>query len=134
MAKDDYMAGTYSKLVAVEEQKKKTVSPTSLKKIKDKRVEAKTPRYHATTQPSNQDSMVETVRKAVKQLGKEAATYRFTQEEKKSLADIVYSYKGTGIKTSENEITRISINYLVEDYRENGKNSILERVIDRLNA
>jgi hypothetical protein len=82
---------------------------------------------------SNQDLLIETIRKAVEQVGKEAATYRFTQEEKKALADIVYTYKTNGVKTSENEITRTAINFLVEDYRENGSNSILARVLERLN-
>lgn len=92
------------------------------------------PRYHDTTQSTNQEILIEIIRKAVKQLGKEAATYRFTQEEKRALSDIVYQYKGQGIRTSENEITRTAINFLVEDYRQNGKNSILAQVIERLNA
>ena len=96
--------------------------------------ETTTPRYHDTTQPSPQDEMIEMVRRAVKRLGKEAATYRFTQEEKRALADIVYVYKGRGIKTSENEVTRISLNYLLEDYRQNGKDSLLAQIIERLNA
>ena len=91
------------------------------------------PRHHDTTLSSNQDIITEIIRKAVKHLGKEAATYRFTQEEKKALADIVYTYKGQGIRTSENEITRIAINYLVENYKQDGENSILARVIERLN-
>lgn len=91
------------------------------------------PSYHDTTIPLSQDEIIEIIRKAVKHLGKEAATYRFTLEEKKALSDIVYSYKGTGIRTSENELTRIAINFLVEDYRNNGENSILAKVIERLN-
>lgn len=92
-----------------------------------------TPRHHDTTQSIYQDDTIESIRKAVKHLGKEAATYRFTQEEKKALADIIYDYKAKGIKTSENEVTRTAINFLVEDYRENGGNSVLEKVIERLN-
>ena len=91
------------------------------------------PSYHDTTIPLNQNEIIELIRKAVKHLGKEAATYRFTLEEKKALSDIVYSYKGSGIRTSENELTRIAINFLVEDYRNNGENSILAKVIERLN-
>src|SRR2546430_14442599 len=79
------------------------------------------PRHHDTMASLNQDNTIETIRKAVKHLGKEAATYRFTQEEKMALSDIVYTYKGQGVRTSENEITRIAINFLVEDYKENGK-------------
>jgi hypothetical protein len=88
-----------------------------------------TPRYHGIMKPSNHDTTIlrnendifEVVRKAVKQIGKEAATHRFTLEEKNLLADIEYTYKRLGIRTSENEITRIAINYFIEDYRKNGE-------------
>lgn len=135
MAKDDYTAGTYSQLLETEEKKKKLVSPTP-KTETPEGVEAKTPRHRGIIQPLNQDGLIETIRRAVKELGKEAATYRFTQKEKKALANIVYSFKSKdkAIKTSENEITRIAINFLVEDYRKNGKGSILARVLERLNA
>jgi len=76
---------------------------------------------------------VETVRVAVKQFGKEAATHRFTPEEKKAIADIIYTYKMRGIRTSENELTRIGVHFLLEDYEENGENSFLDRVLKALN-
>ena len=50
------------------------------------------------------------------------------------LADIEYSYRRQGIRTSENEITRIAINYFVEEYRKNGENSVLAKVLKRLNS
>jgi hypothetical protein len=101
-----------------------------------------TPRHHDTTVSRHHDAMTpqqdidifETVRKAVKQLGKEAATHRFTLAEKNLLADIEYTYKREGIRTSENEITRISINYIIEDYRQNGEESILAKILKRLNS
>jgi hypothetical protein len=100
------------------------------------------PRHHDTMQPSNHETTLpdqderieEKVRKAVKQIGKEAATHRFTLEEKNALADIEYSYKRQGIRTSENEITRIAMNYFVEDYRLNGENSLLAKVLKLLNS
>src|SRR5437764_4589729 len=52
-----------------------------------------------------EEPIFEGVRKAVKQIGKEAATHRFTLEEKNELADIEYTYKRQGIRTSENEST-----------------------------
>ena len=73
------------------------------------------------------------VRKAVKEFGKEAATHRFTVAEKREVADIIYTYKNQGIKTSENEITRIAVNFIMEDYRENGKNSVLHKILEALN-
>lgn len=85
-----------------------------------------TPRHH--------DASIEVVRKAVKACGKEAATHRFTLAEKRAIAAIVYAYKGQGIRTSENEIARIAINYLISDYRQNGRRSVLQQVIEALNA
>lgn len=90
------------------------------------------PRHHDTMTPRNHDtmipSMVETLRKAVKVVGKEAATHRFTKEEKLSIADIVYTYGRKGYTTSENELVRIAINWLVLDYKQNGEKSILHEV------
>lgn len=79
------------------------------------------------------DDALELVRRAVRTLGKEAATYRFTQDEKRALSSIVYAYKERGIKTSENEITRIALNYLIDEYRRNSTSSILARVLALLN-
>src|SRR5712691_10474067 len=68
-------------------------------------------RYHGTMTPSDHDTtvspdeeIIEKARKAVKQIGKEAATHRFTLEEKNMMADIEYRYRRLGIRTSENEI------------------------------
>ena len=101
-----------------------------------------TPRNHDTTVSRNHDTMTplpevdvfEVVRKAVKQIGKEAATHRFTLEEKNLLADIEYTYKRRGIRTSENEITRIAINYVIAEYKQNGEESILAKILKRLNS
>ena len=91
------------------------------------------PRNHDTTVSRYHDTIIELVRKAVKELGKEAATHRFTLEEKKELADIIYTFKSKGVKTSENEITRIAVNLVINDYKENGENSLLDSVLKALN-
>ena len=70
----------------------------------------------------------------MKHFGKEAATHRFTLDEKNLLADIEYTYKRRGIKTSENEITRIAINYFIEDYRRNGEGSLLDKILKLINS
>ncbi len=88
----------------------------------------------ASTLASNQDSIIEIIRKTVKPLGKEVAFTRLTPEEKGRLADIVYTYKRQGVKTSENETIRIAINFLIEDFHKNGKKSMLSQVIEALNA
>jgi hypothetical protein len=73
------------------------------------------------------------IRKAVRQFGKEAATHRFTSDEKRAIADIIYTYARQGIRTSENEMARIAINFVIQDYKENGANSVLEKVLRELN-
>jgi hypothetical protein len=101
-----------------------------------------TPRYHDTMTPQEQsaglllaeDGLFELVRKAVKKIGKEAATHRFTLAEKQQLADIEYTYKRRGIRTTENELTRIAINYFIEDYRLNGEQSLLAQLLDKINS
>ena len=55
-------------------------------------------------------------------------------DEKNLLADIEYTYKRQSIRTSENEITRIAINYFIEDYRRNGEESLLAKILKRLNS
>lgn len=80
-----------------------------------------------------QDDLMVQVRRAVRAFGKEAATHRFTEAEKQAIADIVYAYRGKNIRTSENEITRIAINYLICEYRQQGEQSILHQALIALN-
>lgn len=88
----------------------------------------------ASTLASYPDEMIEAVRKIVRITGKEVSFVRLTPVEKAQLTDIVYTFKKQGKKTSETEINRIAVNFLMEDYRVNGANSILVRVIDSLLA
>ena len=83
-------------------------------------------RYH--------DTIIETIRKAVREFGKEAATHRFTQAEKHMITDMIYSYNNLGIKTSENEIARIAVNFVSQDYKDHGENSLLDRVLKALHG
>lgn len=95
-------------------------------------------RNHEHEMPSKQDTIapttIEHIRKAVRQFGKEAATHRFTQEEKRLLADIVYTYERRGYRTSENEITRIAIHWLILDYQAYGEQSVLSRLLEVLHS
>lgn len=125
---------------------KKPTKPQSSKRKRDTMQSSNrdtvTPRNRGSMQSRNHDTMVsryhdttvEAIRSAVKLFGKEAATYRFTAEEKKALSDLVYTYKTQGIRTSENEITRISVNFIMADYKENGENSILHKALKALNS
>jgi hypothetical protein len=115
---------------------------TTQKKTEQPKRDTSTPRYHDTMIPINQDTtiplneedIIERVRRSVKRIGKEAATHRCTLEERQALDDIEYQYKRLGIRTSGNEITRIAVNYIVEDYQKNGENSVLAEVLKKLNS
>ena len=122
------------------------IEPEKIEKPKTKKVEqpsnrdTTTPRNHDTAVSRYQDTTtpqvygvaIELIRKAVKEFGKEAATHRFTEAEKKEIADLLYTYKNRGIKTSENEIARIAVNFVVEDYKVNGENSVLHKLLKAL--
>lgn len=110
-----------------------TAENTEEIKQPDIRQETNQPRHHDTTVSRYQDTMIEELRKAVKEFGKEAATHRFTEAEKQVIAEIVFKYKKQGIKTSENEITRIAINFIAKDHSENNKDSLLDKVLIALN-
>lgn len=87
---------------------------------------------HPDTHEPMLPSMLEAIRKTVRYVGKEAATYRLTEAEKQHLADIVYTYKRRGYRTSDNELARIAINWLILDYQEQGEQSVLARVLEAL--
>jgi hypothetical protein len=97
-------------------------------------IETEQPRDQATKVSRHHDTSIEEIRKAVKIFGKEAATHRFTQEEKQKIAELIFAYSSQGIRTSENEIARIAVNFLVQDYKNNKKHSILDKVLRLLNS
>jgi hypothetical protein len=114
-------------------KREKTATTSKRDTMKPRNHETTVPRYHDTMIPLVHGVAIESVRKAVKEFGKEAATHRFTVAEKKEIADLIYTYKNMGFRTSENEITRISVNFVIEDYRENGENGVLHKIIQALN-
>lgn len=93
------------------------------------------------THNSNQDSVIspdhlitiQAIRRAVRARGNEQSIHRFTNEEKRALKELVYNYDVEGIRTSENEITRIAINYLIADHKQRGKDSVLAQVLAAIN-
>jgi hypothetical protein len=109
-------------------------SPIVVPRYHDTKHDTTIPRHHDTISSVTDEGMVEEVRKAVRQIGKEPATQRLTLDEKQALAEIEYSYKRQGIKTSGNEIIRIATNYIVRDFRKNGAKSILAQVVHKLNS
>ncbi|HEY8310520.1 MAG TPA: hypothetical protein VIG47_08190 [Gemmatimonadaceae bacterium] len=99
--------------------------------------ESREPRTHASNHAStlaSQSDHVDAIRKVVKRPGKEVVYVRLTPEEKGQLADVVYTYKRQGVRTSDNELGRIAINGLLADYQENGEGSLLAKVLAALEA
>lgn len=122
--KDDTVTPRYH------DTKRELTTPSSLPLSTPVNNHAIEPARHRATMISTR---IERVRKAVKHLGKEAATHRFTPEEKRALAEVVFAYARRGCKTSENELTRIAINLLMLDYQEQGEYSVLAQVVRALN-
>jgi hypothetical protein len=79
-------------------------------------------------------SMIESIRKTVKVPGKEVSFSRLTPQEKNRLRDILYTFRRQGMKVSENEINRIAVNFLIQDFQVYGRASVLARVIAALLA
>src|SRR5216683_1891834 len=96
--------------------------------------------YDASTNASKRASIMaseedlEYVRKILKRLGKEVLYVRLTPEEKSEVSDIEYTYERQGIKTSGNEVGRIDLNFLLRDYKINGEQSILAKVLAALHT
>ena len=139
---------TFNELLSLDAQSaaRKTTGQVSPKKVraKSRSTPKPRPRRHDTTPPRNLGTTVarnrdpvtldavQRIRKATRQIGKEAATYRFTREEKQALADIIYSYSRLGLKTSENEVVRIAVNWLLGNHGALGEKSLLHRVLKLL--
>jgi hypothetical protein len=101
--------------------------------VKPKGEKEKQPSNHTTSVSCNNDTMVASISNAVREVGREASTYRFTSNEKKALAEIIYTFRMKNIRISENEIARIAVHYLINDYKEKINNSILSRVWEIFN-
>jgi hypothetical protein len=144
---EDYSLGTYTKLAQTAEKKQQPAIPDPVAEPRTQNVNEQTKqapkkssnrdstiaRYHVSMIDSVED-VIEVIRKAVKPTGKEASIHRLTAEEKDAIADLVYAQRKKGITTSENEIARIALNYLLWEYRQNKQTSILAKVLERLNA
>jgi hypothetical protein len=123
-------------LPKTEKKERKTTSAPEREKPRGSSNKDNSQQYHQSdsTLAGYHDSTIETIRKTVKAAGKEVSFIRLTQNEKNQLGDIIYTFKRQGVRTTENEVNRIALNLLLEDYRTNGANSVLERVIAALLA
>ena len=108
----------------------------------DSTIERHTERKHAIVTPCNHDSltpryhdsMIATITKSIRETGKEVCTYRLTQKEKTALVEIIYHFRMRNCRLSENEIARIAINFLIEDFNTDKKHSMLSSIIEAMKA
>jgi hypothetical protein len=92
------------------------------------------------SKPSDKSyDLIDTIRKTVRQVGKESLYIRLTPAEKEGITATIYTINGLyhregSNKFTANELGRIAINFLLEDFQENGALSTLARVLDALKA
>ncbi len=79
----------------------------------------------ASALASYQAQLIPAIRKVVKTPGREVSFVRLSPEEKGELAEIIHTFRRQGRKTTENEINRIAINFLLEDFRRQQGGSLL---------
>jgi hypothetical protein len=88
------------------------------------------PSKHDSKPSCNHDVMIADIAKAIREIGKEVCTYRLTEQEKTTLVEIIYHYRMQKYRLSENEIARIAINFIIQDFNSNKKDCILSRIIE----
>lgn len=93
-----------------------------------------TERKHDTMTPHYHDSMIAKIARSVRDVGKEVSTYRLTPQEKTALVEIIYHYRMRNCRLSENEIARIAINLLIEDFKTDKKSCMLSRIAEAMKA
>jgi len=93
-----------------------------------KRKTNKVEKYQYTMAACNHDTMVGFILKSIKEIGREASTYRFSKKEKLALLGIIYKLRMHNISISENEIIRIGILYLIYDFNKRNNTSLLMRI------
>lgn len=93
---------------------------------------------HVRMQANQENDYIETIRKSVKKVGREELYVRLTPEEKDELRAVVYQfnelYRRQGGKTSENEVARIALRFLLEEHKKEGELSLLSIMEEALNA
>jgi hypothetical protein len=80
-------------------------------------------------------TLVERIRRTVRTPGRQVSYVRLTADEKQLLTDFLYAYgHRNSLKTSETEVMRIGLSFLLADYEQNGDASLLVNVLDALRS
>lgn len=100
-------------------------------KLKDTKISKETSGY----QDINTPSVIEDIRRVIKDVGHATSPLRLTETESDVLEDMVHTIKKKHkLKTDKNQAVRISLNYILDDFEQNGKNSIIVQVLERLHS
>lgn len=94
----------------------------------------KTTRQQDNTDVVNESDTVQSIRDIVRIVGREHTQLRMTKEENDLLEDTVHDFKKLSLRTDKNEVSRIGLNYLLIEHQQNGEQSILTGVLQRLNS
>lgn len=113
-------------------------TPSPVKKIEKSTVAAMQLSSHAALQPD----AIAGLHKAMRQNASINTSYRFSKMEKQRLDVALFELKMRGydagddveLKTNENEIVRIAVNHLLNEYKANGDNSVLVKTLLSLRA
>jgi hypothetical protein len=100
------------------------------------------PLYQSTNIPEQQGVMIAAIHKALRDKSNDAASYRLSKIEKQRLTVVLHELKigsllnpdQLNLSSNENEVARIALNYLLNDYQEHKDNSILVRVLTSLRS
>ncbi len=95
------------------------------------------PSYQPTNIPADGSNEIASIHKALRQTSSTAASYRFSTIEKQRLEVALFELKtrsmrtrdAQDIRTNENEVVRISLNYILDDYKAKGDESVLVRAL-----
>ena len=110
-------------------------SPAKKPSTTPRRNDTKVSRHHDTEIPRYQGELIQEIRRVVFEPGREAATLRLSAEEKDRLAQVIHEYRGyrrQGRRTSETDIIRIALNFLLQEHEAHGEESILSQVMEAL--
>jgi hypothetical protein len=77
-------------------------------------------------------TIIETLRKAVREPGKERTDVGFSKSEKDALRDLAYTFTRNGQRTTINDIVRIAVNWLIHDYTAQAHKNILSKIVEAL--
>lgn len=121
-------------------------TPAPVKTEPDTQVGINPPSYHSTVIPTFDNakglSSIAAIHKAMREAPSAPASYRFSSTEKKRLEVIIFELKMRGIaspeareiRTNENEIVRIALNALLNDYQASGDKSTLVKALESLRS